>query len=74
MPTTIERWNNRVAYYSKGTFTGSDRIHDAPAYFRFERAGYYVWRHDPSALGGWVAYGPYRSPTSRACLRAVAGK
>ena len=70
--TTRDRWDRRVAFYPADCHTGSDRYHDAPAAFHFDRAGYYVWRFDAAALGSWVAYGPFRTPDSRACRAAVA--
>jgi hypothetical protein len=71
MLTTRDRWDRKVVYYPADCHTGSDRYHDAPASFHFDRAGYYVWRYDASQLGCWVAYGPFRSPDSRACRDAV---
>jgi hypothetical protein len=70
--TTRDRWDRRVAFYPADCHTGSDRYHDAPAFFHFDRAGYYVWRYDAAELGSWVAYGPFRTPDSRACRAAVA--
>jgi hypothetical protein len=72
--TTRDRWDRRAVFYPADSHTGSDRYHDAPASFHFDRAGYYVWRYDASALGSWVAYGPFRTPDSRACRRAVTAR
>lgn len=72
--TTRDRWDRRVVFYPADSHTGSDRYHDAPASFHFDRAGYYVWRYDAAALGSWVAYGPFRTPDSRACRAAVTGR